>query len=142
MSANFDDPHTCPWCGRTEANAFLLQNNHWVKPEGHAGYDWCKDHGMCIAMDLTRNHVLYYARLLTDPTYSRPSYCQFHERTHPWKADCSRAMLREEIKDVERVWPPDRLDWLDEYRILARDLEAPAHQAGQFGDQLDLLAGA
>jgi hypothetical protein len=57
---------TCPWCGTEEASEWLLTNNHWVRPAGDVGYDWCGSNQQCIAQSLTGNHVRYYARALRD----------------------------------------------------------------------------
>jgi hypothetical protein len=120
-----DEPRTCPWCGTVEATAWLLNNNHWVKPQGHTGYDWCEAHGMCIATDLTRNHVLYYARVLTDPSYQRGRCACYEHRA--WQADCARAALERCIARAEEVWPLPRRAWIEEYCMLATPLDAPEH---------------
>lgn len=52
---------TCPWCGKTEPNEWLLNNNHWLKlgPLPRWEYDWCRAHDMCIGQSLVLNHLRY-----------------------------------------------------------------------------------
>lgn len=51
---------TCPYCGEEEANAWLLSNNHWVPSQ------FVAERGICVAMDLTRNHVVHDVRRLAE----------------------------------------------------------------------------
>lgn len=56
---------TCPFCGKTEPNVMLLENNHWVKSgerQRKEGYDWARQHGMCLAQRLITNHIAYYCK--------------------------------------------------------------------------------
>lgn len=64
---------TCPFCGHTEPNEMLLSNNHWLKPPGHTGFDWCETNGMCVGQQLTTNHIAFDAKALRDrrPVWSR-----------------------------------------------------------------------
>lgn len=140
MPEYFDDPHTCPWCGQTEPNAFLLQNNHWVKTPRGSGFDWCREHGLCVAMDLTRNHVTYYVRMLTDPDYQRGHCACWKHRT--WKPECARAELRRCIARVEQVWPLPRRAWVEDYRHLSLELVAPVHHAVPDSEEQSLFGGA
>lgn len=55
-------PHTCPCCGKTEPNRFLLGNNHGIDRDGMlCGYP-VGEHpiygAMCVAQGLVRNHIL------------------------------------------------------------------------------------
>ena len=55
----------CPWCGGEEPSEWLLRNNHWVRlPGDDTGYDWCAERGMCLAMNLTQNHVTHAGELV------------------------------------------------------------------------------
>lgn len=120
----YDDPHTCPWCGTVEPNAFLLQNNHWVKPPGHTGYDWCEAHSMCIAMALTRDHVSYHTARLGHPILPRNS--QPDRPTTKRGREGAIAELHHSIARAEVLWA-DRTDtdWLDAARRVL-DLVDPA----------------
>jgi len=44
-------PATCPACGLTEPNGWLLRNNHTPYPDGR-----------CVAQVLVTNHIRYYVR--------------------------------------------------------------------------------
>ncbi len=138
---HFDDPHACPWCGAVEPNAFLLQNNHWVETPRGSGFDWCNEHGLCIAMDLTRNHVLYYARRLTDPTYGG-ELCACSSARHKPSADCARDGLTRAIARIEEVWPLPRRAWVEAYRALATPKAAPEHHRVPASEELTLFGGA
>jgi hypothetical protein len=71
---------TCPFCGAVEPNEFLLANNHWLKrPEENPLYDWCESHGMCIAQNLTTNHIGYYAKGLRDRDPNVTGFKKFKE---------------------------------------------------------------
>ena len=54
------NPQTCPACGRTEPSGYLLRNNHGFDQDGR-GPSIAPDGSECIAMYLTRNHVLWAA---------------------------------------------------------------------------------
>lgn len=84
---------TCPFCGATEPNEMLLANNHWLKrPEEEAFYDWVEVHGMCIAQQLTTNHIGYYAKALRDRDKNATGFKRFKEdECRYWLADaCKR----------------------------------------------------
>lgn len=51
---------TCPYCGFEEPNELLLRTNH-----AHESA-LAQRKGVCIAMDLTRNHVLHDIQQLLD----------------------------------------------------------------------------
>lgn len=103
---------TCPWCGETEPNEMLLRNNHWVRSGEESGYDWCADHGMCIAMSLTRAHVENYARRLRGGWPDREG---------------GRKALASAIARAEAVWAKAGTGWLDDYRPLAHAPRPPEH---------------
>jgi hypothetical protein len=55
-------PATCPRCGETEPNAFLLMQNHGAEPgedtiHGAARGEHLTYGDRCTAQDLTRNHI-------------------------------------------------------------------------------------
>ena len=60
-------PATCPCCGTTERNGWLLRNNHGVDPEtgGIGGYP-VREHpiygAQCVAQSLVSSHITYYVR--------------------------------------------------------------------------------
>ena len=132
---------TCPWCGQTEVNEWLLGANHWVKPAGHLGFDWCQAHGMCIAMELTRNHVLYAARLIADPTAIDPEVgcCHRHRRVD---RDCLRDQLRRYLARARQVWPIPRQHWIGEYDALLAAPTVPEHHHVPESEQADLFGEA
>lgn len=137
----FDDPHTCPWCLHTEPNAFLLQNNHWVKTARGSDFDWCETHGLCIAMDLTRNHVLYYARRITDPSYGG-ELCACSSSRHAPRVECARAGLERCLRRVRQVWPLPRQHWISEYEALVTPRTVPEHHQVPASEELMLFGGA
>lgn len=94
-------PFICRWCHREERTAWALSNNHWTP--GRA------DH--CIAMDLTRNHVIYFARILAG-THTPPGCFSASCRHRSPAEACVREQLERTIRRVVEVWPADRLDWL------------------------------
>lgn len=56
-------PHTCPACGTTEPNEFLLRNNHGIdRDETICGWK-IGEHpiygGKCVAQGLVSNHLRY-----------------------------------------------------------------------------------
>jgi hypothetical protein len=64
-SALWAKPATCPSCGATEPNAWLLQTNHGYRPDeaGISGFP-LGEHpiysDMCTAQFLVRNHIVYH----------------------------------------------------------------------------------
>ena len=60
-------PHTCPYCGVTEPNAFLLSNNHGIDTPGTdtiSGYPKGEHPNFgpyCMAQYLIRNHLILAA---------------------------------------------------------------------------------
>lgn len=126
---------TCPWCGTNEPNEFLLQNNHWVKPEGHTGYDWCQANGMCIAQSLTQNHVSYDCARLGHPILARNN--QPDRPTTKKGRAAAIAQLRRDIERAAQLWSHrDDADWLDDARqvLLIVDPPAPTHHDVQVAD--------
>ena len=62
-----DQPATCPCCGTTEPNAWLLRNNHGVDVEtgGIGGFPSREHHiygALCLAQSLVTSHLTYAAR--------------------------------------------------------------------------------
>lgn len=116
---------TCPSCGVTERNEFLLRNNHGGMPTGE-----------CIARYLTRNHVRSFVRSLVKIDAGEPIKNQRGRAL----TDAERADLRSSVRAqlVERVERARVLgieaEWLDDIAgVLAAEDEP--------GDLLDLLAG-
>lgn len=94
-------PFTCPWCHFEEPTFWALQHNHWVNTP------FTEIHGLCIAMDLTRNHVIYGARQVS--TTDAKTSCSDHRRCPP---GCALDGLLAAVARARAVWPPERLDWL------------------------------
>lgn len=64
--ARLREPATCPCCGTTERNGFLLKLNHGIEEDGtvcgfpigeHPSYG-----DRCVAQSLVTNHIRYAAR--------------------------------------------------------------------------------
>lgn len=57
-------PQTCPACGVTEPNGFLLTNNHGARldPETLTVQGIPRPDGLCTAQWLVRNHITYSAQ--------------------------------------------------------------------------------
>lgn len=53
-------PQTCPCCGKAEPSGTLLENNHGIHADG-SGPSFEADGSVCVAMWLTRNHVVWAA---------------------------------------------------------------------------------
>jgi hypothetical protein len=78
----------CPFCGTVEPNDLLLDQNHWLKrPDENYLYDWSTQHGMCIAQNLTTNHIAYYAKALKNRDAAATSTRKFDE------AKCRRLLV-------------------------------------------------
>ena len=85
-----DPERTCPYCGSEEPNAWLLRNNHWVPSP------FVECFGICIAMDLTRNHVRHDARQLAEAQEKDLDRC--------------RISLARSVARAREVWPST--EWL------------------------------
>jgi hypothetical protein len=89
----------CSCCGAEEVSGWLLRNNH-----GPADY---RAGGVCMAMNLTRNHVVYYGREVARIRQVEP-------RTKTVAAELARAEegLADSIARVRTVWPDT--SWLSD----------------------------
>lgn len=76
------EPNQCPWCRKVEPSESLLQTNHW--PVSALSLE----ERACIAMNLTRNHLIYDLQEGRDPRMSE-------------------ARARD-------VWPVGQHEWIDE----------------------------
>ncbi len=95
-------PYICPFCGGEEATHWLLGNNHWHESVRSI------DSGECIAMELTRNHVVSRARCVT--TEGGWIKCCYQHRT--FNRDCAIDGLRRDIARARTAWPADRFTWV------------------------------
>ncbi len=104
----FGDPErTCPYCGREEPNEFLLANNH-----AHESTR-AKRSGSCVAMDLTRNHLLHDLQQL------RGARARLADTKGDEKAGeaanrvfAAEAALRRSVAHASAVWPD--VAWITE----------------------------
>lgn len=100
---------SCVFCRETSPNDYLFGTNHWPIP----GED------ICIAMRLTRSHVIYATKRLEDAT--------------PARLDDARQQLIQDRYRASQLWshrPPSELHFLgDALRLLMkldRIMGAPA----------------
>lgn len=61
------EPATCPSCGTTEPNGWMLNNNHGYRPGETGICGWpAGEHPIfgtrCVAQHLVTNHITYYVR--------------------------------------------------------------------------------
>lgn len=69
---NRNQPYTCPACGTTEPNSFLLRNNHGYRVDEDTGTIHSPggyllgQHGIygrkCLAQHLVRNHITFFTQ--------------------------------------------------------------------------------
>ncbi len=103
-----DPGRTCRHCGLEEPNEYLLQINH-----GNDSATAERD-GICIAMGLTRTHVLNDIQRVLD---SRSKIATLRLRGQPTKAadgglNRAQTALKLSIARARDVWPD--LTWLTE----------------------------
>lgn len=96
-----DPDRTCPYCGYEEPYEFLLKNNH---AHDSAFADRA---GICIAMDLTRNHVVYDVQKVLD---GRVEVATTRLQARPTKAadrnlSQAEATLKRSVARARDVWP-------------------------------------
>jgi len=99
---------TCPYCGKSEPNEFLLDNNHWV------GSPFVHREAVCISMDLTRRHVTHYVKIIGQRRLLVASVApkerpQMEKELRQAEEGLERTLTRARV-----VWPADRQDWIDE----------------------------
>lgn len=92
---------TCPYCGFEEPNELLLTQNHAHDSE------LARREGICIAMDLTRNHVYYYVQRVLD---ARHEVATARLQGKPTKGADRKLKgdednLRRCVRRVHEVWP-------------------------------------
>ena len=96
-----DPDRTCPYCGYEEPNDLLLRNNH--------GHDSAltASQGICIAMDLTRNHVLHDLQQVLDARAVVATARLQGRSTKPADRSLQQAQgaLNRSIARVRDVWP-------------------------------------
>ena len=103
-----DPDRTCPYCGFEEPNDFLLRNNH-----AHDSAFATRE-GICVAMDLTRNHVFYDVQQVLN---ARTAVAAAELQGQPTKAADrhlrqAEARLTGTVARVREVWPDPT--WLTE----------------------------
>lgn len=90
---------TCPYCGAEEASDWLLSNNHGVPS------DFATERGICVAMDLTRNHVVYDVRRLSEARAEAAQDLQGRaRRVANRELEEASAALRRSITRAREVW--------------------------------------
>lgn len=124
-------PSSCRWCRES-------QNRHGTGRTARfddTSYDWNLEHGMCIAQDLTKNHVNYFTARLGYPILPRAS----EVGSPASKRDRSREIgeLSRSIDRAAQIWV-HRHDngWLDDARHVLSlvDPQAPDHHRVQVAD--------
>lgn len=107
---------SCLYCRQTEVSAWLLSNNHGTgAPSTETGYSWPIANGMCVAMSLTRNHCVSYAR---------------HRNLDA---------LADAVERAEVLWANADASWLDEFRRRLARVAPPAHATVALSEQDDLF---
>lgn len=93
-------PVSCAWCRAEEPGLWLLRQNHWT------GSHWQTIHaGLCIALDLRRNHLWYALRYHGDDlALLRKQYAESWDiwRHHP-DPDPIFEQARDRIALLERL---------------------------------------
>lgn len=90
---------TCPYCGAEEANAWLLSNNHWVPSQ------FVAERGICVAMDLTRNHVVHDVRRLAEARVEAAQQIQGRARKVAVRElEQATAALNRSVIRAREVW--------------------------------------
>lgn len=96
-----DPDRTCPHCGEEAPNELLLRTNH-AQDGGLTGRE-----GICLAMDLTRGHVLDAIQQVLD---ARAEVASRQLQARPVRA-AERALVRAEgtlrrsVAHAREVWP-------------------------------------
>ena len=92
---------TCPYCGADEGRASMLANNHG--PDSARS----KRTGMCMAMDLTRSHVIYDARQLVKARSAATDSSLKGRARKAAGRDLAQATTRLEVSiaRAHEVWP-------------------------------------
>ncbi len=125
-----DETVHCIWCRRPEANTYLLESNHWGRSYR------VQTTGICIAQELTRNHVAYSVDQLGDGKVDR--FGRPRDEVTLAQRDRYVEMLERDIERATLLWSHrDDIEWLDE----ARDVLVMA-QAAQIMRGLEVGADA
>jgi len=102
-------PLTCPGCGQTSQNAYLANLNHWLHPADTRSFG----QPVCISMNMRRNHVTYWLRVISG-AYESPDKKCCHGATKDHKGRATRdnylQHLRGDIARAADAWPD--MDWL------------------------------
>ncbi|WP_427017833.1 hypothetical protein ACQCSX_04260 [Pseudarthrobacter sp. P1] len=102
-------PLLCPGCGEASPDAWSARNDHWIHPAD------TRDFGrpVCIRMNLTRGHVLYWLKCLSGE-YVAPDKKCCHGAMKHHKGRVTRAYelehLREDLAKAQAAWPD--MAWL------------------------------
>ena len=103
-----DPDRTCPYCGLEEPNDFLLRNNH-----AHDSAFATRE-GICVAMDLTRNHVLHDVQRVLDSRVEVATAQLHGKSTKVANRHLSQAegILKRSVARARDAWPDPT--WLTE----------------------------